>query len=85
MAAHRFLKAVGLGAIEIKQKGAKNLAETRLYVYPDETTNILHLITIGDKNSQSADIQFSREYALSLREAQADGQCQTGTLDPRDG
>ena len=86
MAAHRFLHREQAGVIAIDQKGGpKNLAQTRLYVYPDETTKTLYLITIGDKNNQPDDVQFSKEFVLSLREAQADGQSQTGTLDPPDG
>ena len=38
--------------------------------YPDQTTQIIHVITIGDKNSQKADIKYSREFADDLSKTQ---------------
>jgi hypothetical protein len=48
---------------------AKGLAETRLYVYPEVETEILHTITLGDKSTQSDDIQYSIQYVESLASA----------------
>lgn len=53
---HGFMHDEGQGAIAIDQKGGgKNLAQTRLYIFPDTEAEILHLITIGDKRSQKKD------------------------------
>ena len=82
--AFRFLHKEQAGVIAVDQKGgARNLAETRLYTYPDETTETLFLITIGDKNTQSDDVQFSKEFVVTYREAQTDGP--ERTIDPPDG
>ena len=57
------------GIKAIDQKGGdRNLAQGRLYVYPDEGTKILHLITICDKTSQQKDIQYCKKYVDRLRE-----------------
>ena len=66
------------GIIAIDQKGAgAGTRQTRLYVYPDATTKILHLITIGtkEKHSQKADIQYASEFVDSLRQVQ-DERCE---------
>lgn len=55
------------GVVAIDQKGhAPNLRQTRLYLYVHVSDSIIHLITIGDKNTQSADIRFATEYVRSL-------------------
>jgi hypothetical protein len=46
--------------------GILALAQTRLYVYLDRETRTVHLITLGDKGSQRADIKFSSEFVESL-------------------
>ena len=46
------------------KKGAKAL---RLYVYPEEDTCKLHLITFGDKDRQSGDVNECCEYVAELR------------------
>ena len=59
------------GIVAIDQKGGgPGLKQTRLYAYPDQTTQIIHVITIGDKNSQKADIKYSREFADDLSKTQ---------------
>ena len=41
------------GVLAIDQKGGgKNLSQTRLYVYLDREKQEIHMITLGDKNSQ---------------------------------
>ena len=57
----------GIYSIDQRRKGsAGNLAETRLYVYPEVEVTILHLLTIGDKNTQKDDVQFCKECVQSL-------------------
>ncbi len=59
------------GVVAIDQKGGGvSLQETRLYTFADSGTKILHLITVGDKNSQSADIRFCSDFVKSLKESQ---------------
>lgn len=56
------------GVKAIDQKGSKGrLKEARLYIYPDVTKGILYLITIGDKNTQSEDIKFCRNFVKIIR------------------
>jgi hypothetical protein len=64
-----------LGVKALDQSGGhgRNLAETRLYVYPDVDEKVLHLITLGDKGSQGADVQYCREFVLALRKGKQDG------------
>lgn len=59
------------GVVAIDQKGGgAGLQETRLYTFADSSTKTLHLITVGDKNSQSADIKFCSDFVKSLKENQ---------------
>jgi hypothetical protein len=52
-----FIHKENLGVVSIDQRGGgPNLAQTRLYVYPDEKKEVLYLITLGDKASQRDDI-----------------------------
>ncbi len=57
-----------LGVVAIDQKGGgPNLAETRLYVYPDIVARELHLLTIGDQWTQKDAIQFCKSFITKLR------------------
>ncbi len=72
------------GVIAIDQRGVirGSLAETRLYTFPDEEDETLHLLTIGDKKSQPDDIKRSREFVLDLIESKKTGaRRETGNLD----
>ena len=54
--------------IAIDQKGGgPALQETRLYTFADSNTKTLYLITVGDKNSQSTDINFCSDFVRSLQ------------------
>lgn len=56
------------GVFALDQKGGKpNLQETRLYVYPDEASKVLYLITIGNKDEQPGDIHLSKNFVESLK------------------
>ncbi|MFA5256726.1 MAG: hypothetical protein WC360_01130 [Opitutales bacterium] len=48
---------VGIKAISQQGKLGKNTRAYRLYIYPDTATNTLHLLTLGDKGTQSDDIK----------------------------
>jgi len=63
-----FIHSEPLGVMAIDQRGGgRNLAETRLYVYPDVESEILYVITLGDKNSQRQDLALCREFVTDLR------------------
>jgi hypothetical protein len=55
-----------MGIRSIVQTGPKNLMPTRLYIYPDEGAKIVHAITLGDKQTQSQDVQFCKEFVSPL-------------------
>lgn len=65
----------GVKAVD-QSGGGAGLQETRLYTFADDNTRTLWLITIGNKNEQSEDIQFCRKFVDSLR---ADEPEPTGT------
>jgi hypothetical protein len=57
------------GVLAIDQKGGgSNLAQTRLYVYPDEVHEVLYLLTLEDKQTQSIDVEFCKTCVNQLRE-----------------
>jgi len=59
-----FLHSEPVGIIAIDQKGSGvNIAETRLYVYPDTETETLYLVTLGDKSTQRDDIKDCKTFA----------------------
>ena len=65
----RFVRSEPAGVLAIDQsgpgKGAK-LVPLRLYVYPDETDQVLHIIGLGDKTTQKDDIKQSTEFVKGL-------------------
>ena len=61
------------GVKAIDQKGPRKgiggtPKEGRLYVFPEEESKTLHLITIGDKNSQQKDLADCRKFMRDLKE-----------------
>lgn len=64
-----FLHFEPMGCVAIDQKGVSKakLQETRLYIFADDSTNTIHLITIGDKDAQQDDIQYCKEYIQVIR------------------
>lgn len=68
-AKYGFIHPERRGVLAIDQKGGgPGLKQSRLYVYPDEETEIVHLITLGDKDSQSEDIKACTDFVQQLRE-----------------
>jgi hypothetical protein len=56
------------GALAIDQKGAgASTLETRLYIYPDKSTEVIHLITLGDKQTQKDDNELCRAFVKALQ------------------
>jgi hypothetical protein len=65
---YNFLHPEPSDVIAIDQKGAgANIAATRLYVYPDTQTETLYLLTLGDKSTQSDDIQDCKAFVKYIR------------------
>lgn len=57
------------GVLALDQKGGgKNLAQTRLYLYPDPENETIFLITLGGKDTQPDDLQLCGEFVAKLRE-----------------
>jgi hypothetical protein len=62
------------GVLAVDQKGGGHgtkLAQTRLYVYANPKTQVMDLITIGDKGSQERDIQTCKEFMQELLEKES--------------
>lgn len=61
-----FIHSEKKGVIAIDQSGSDGRpTQLRLYIHSRDMT--VHLITIGDKSSQQADIKDSHDYVSSLR------------------
>ena len=56
----------GIWALDQKGPSQTKLQETRLYVFPVQENRALHIITVGNKNSQAADLQCALAYVQSL-------------------
>lgn len=58
-----------LGVIAIGQEGhGRNLGKTRLYLYPSEEDESLHLIVIGDERDQSRDIELCKNVVRRIEQ-----------------
>lgn len=56
------------GIKAIDQRGGKGKKmQSRLYVYPEELENILHVISVGTKTDQNGDIQECKNYIKPLK------------------
>jgi len=62
-----YLHPEGKGVVALDQSGSgKKLAQTRLYTFPDDNAKIVHLITIGNKQEQPADVKRSHAFVKSI-------------------
>lgn len=73
-ARYGFLKPEGGGVLRIGEAGPRNVAATRLYVYPDEENEVLFLLSIGDKNTQSRDIKECKGFTKAIQADASIGQ-----------
>ena len=63
-----FLHHEPMGIVAVDQKGGgPNLEETRGYTYADDEKKVLYLITLGNKSSQSSDIELAKGFVTSLK------------------
>ena len=75
------MQVVQLGFVHNETKGVhaidpsplkKGALATRLYVYPDQETETVHVLTVGDKNSQSTDVNDCSQWVTRLLKQQAE-------------
>ncbi|MEX1229590.1 MAG: hypothetical protein WEB58_05080 [Planctomycetaceae bacterium] len=63
-----FIHDEGEGALAVDESGrGKHLLGTRLYFYPDEPTETVYVVTIGDKDSQKRDVKTTQDFVSRLR------------------
>ncbi len=68
-----FIHSEPRGVLAIDQKGGgAGLKQTRLYTYPHRASQLVHLVTIGDKDSPKADIKYASEFVHRLTLAEQD-------------
>jgi len=81
-----FIHPEPIGVLAIDQKrGGPGLAETRLYVYPDETRKVLYLLTLGDKKTQSQDIKNCKGFVPQILKLEADSDARQPDVHERQG
>ncbi|MEY3528984.1 MAG: hypothetical protein RLZ70_52 [Verrucomicrobiota bacterium] len=56
----------GVWAIDQHGPSKVRLQETRLYVFPSGRDMTLHIITVGNKNSQASDVQVAAAFVATL-------------------
>jgi hypothetical protein len=62
------------GVYAIAQSKVPHAQETRFYIYPDEVTSTLYILTIGTKKEQSEDLKYCYEIADAIHKShEADG------------
>ncbi len=54
------------GLLAIDQRPPKGGVQLRLYIYPQEQTRMIHLTSIGDKQSQQKDIKIGHQFIQTL-------------------
>lgn len=67
-----FVHAEPAGVLAIDQKGGSGggrLAQARLYLFLQPRERVIHLLTIGGKDTQSADIDYARKTVAAILEA----------------
>lgn len=69
----KFVHDEGRQVHAIDESGYRIAVEvTRLYVWPDDTDKIIHLITLGNKRSQADDIKLAHIYVNSQQQSTKD-------------
>ena len=56
----------GVWAIDQHGPSKVRLQETRLHVYPSSENQTLHIITVGNKNSQASDLRLVAQFVEAL-------------------
>lgn len=60
------VEPMGIKALAPHGPGSGSKVPLRLYIYPDIDTEILHAILLGDKSTQSGDIEYCKQYVKGL-------------------
>ncbi|MCQ2286645.1 MAG: hypothetical protein MJZ76_07200 [Bacteroidales bacterium] len=55
------------GLLAVDQRPPKGGFQLRLYIYPDEKSHIIYIVTIGDKKSQQANIKTGYTFIQTLQ------------------
>ena len=72
-----FFRSEGDGVYRIGQTGVPGALESRLYVYPDTASQILHVLEIGEKSGQQADIKSAKKKVQEIQKQKAADQSAT--------
>jgi hypothetical protein len=64
-----FFRSEGEGVYRIGQTAVRSSQESRLYIFPDETSKTIYMLGIGGKNGQSEDIQQAKELRRSINKS----------------
>ena len=72
-----FFRSEGDGVYRIGQTGVPGALESRLYVYPDNESQILHILEIGEKSGQQADIKSAKKKVQEIQKQNAAGKSAT--------
>jgi hypothetical protein len=62
-----FFRSEGDGLYRIGQTSVRSAKESRLYVYPDQQTQTMYILSIGVKESQSQDINDAKASIKVIR------------------
>ncbi|MDE3097838.1 MAG: hypothetical protein KGJ88_00040 [Verrucomicrobiota bacterium] len=62
-----FFRSEGEGVYRIGQTGVPSAKESRLYVFPDEQNRVMHVLNIGDKDSQHDDVNEAKQAAKNIK------------------
>jgi len=63
-----FFRSEGEGVYRVGQTGVHSAKESRLYVFPDEQNHLMYILNVGDKDSQSRDIDESKQIVRRIKE-----------------
>jgi hypothetical protein len=67
-------RSEGRGLFAVDQHGPDDPPlELRLYVYPDSNRQVLHVMLLGDKRTQAADIRLCQQTILRTRDIDGTG------------
>jgi len=68
-----FFRSEGNEVYRIGQTGVPGSLESRLYLYPDSEFQILHILEIGEKTGQQADIKSAKKKVLEIQKQKSAG------------
>ncbi len=72
-----FFRSEGHEVYRIGQTGVPGALESRLYVYPDSESKTLHILEIGEKSGQQADIKSAKKKVVEIQKQKSAGKSAT--------